>query len=71
METYTDFGVSYLIQTFVNKISIKSWNYYRVIPLPLEFQIFRKNILHFMKRVKTCCSNKSRGVYPLNQGHMT
>ena len=71
METYTDFGVSYLIQTFVNKIIIKSWNDYRVIPLPLEFQIFRKNILHFMKQVKTCCSNKSRGVYPLNQGHMT
>ena len=31
-ETYTDFGVSYLIQTFVNKINTP------------EFQIFRKNI---------------------------
>ena len=37
----------------------------------LKFQIFRKNILHFMERAKTCCSNRSRGVYPLNQGHMT
>ena len=26
METYTDFGVSYLIQTFVNKINKKLWN---------------------------------------------
>ena len=26
METYTDFGVSYLIQNFVNKINIKLWN---------------------------------------------
>ena len=36
-----------------------------------EFQIFRKNILDFMKQAKMCCSNRSRGVYPLNQGHMT
>ena len=26
METYTDFGVSYLVQTFVNKITEKLWN---------------------------------------------
>ena len=26
LETYTDFGVSYLIQTFVNKINTKLWN---------------------------------------------
>ena len=68
---HTDFGVSYFIQTFVNKISIKLWNDYRVILLPPEFQICRKNILYFMKRVKICCSIKSRGVYALNQGHMT
>ena len=30
METYTDFGVSYLIQTFVNKINTKLWNDCRV-----------------------------------------
>ena len=29
METYTDFGVSYL-QTFVNKINTKLWNDCRV-----------------------------------------
>ena len=29
METYTDFGVSYL-QTFINKISTKLWNDCRV-----------------------------------------
>ena len=40
-------------------------------PPPPEFQIFRKNILHFMKRVKICCSNRSRDVYPLNQGYMS
>ena len=45
METYTDFGVSYLIQTFVNKINTKKlWNDCRVMP-QREFQIFRKNIL--------------------------
>ena len=37
----------------------------------LEFQIFRQNILHFMKRATMFCSNRSSGVYPLNQGHMT
>ena len=26
METYTNFGVSYLIQSFVNKINIELWN---------------------------------------------
>ena len=48
METYTEFGDSYLIQTFVNKINTKLWNYCQVIPPPsnLEFQIFRKNISH-------------------------
>ena len=30
METYTDFGVCYLIQTFVNKINTKLWNDCRV-----------------------------------------
>ena len=30
METYTDFGVSYLTQTFVNKINAKLWNDCRV-----------------------------------------
>ena len=30
MVTYTDFGVSYLILTFVNKINKKLWNDYRV-----------------------------------------
>ena len=30
METYTDFGVFYFIQTFVNKINTKLWNDYRV-----------------------------------------
>ena len=39
-------------------------------PLLPEFQIFRKNMLHFMKRAKMCCSNRSRGVYRLNQGNM-
>ena len=24
-----------------------------------------------MKRAKMCCSNRSSGVYALNQGHMT
>ena len=82
METYTDFGVSYLIQTFVKKINITLWNDCRVILSPLsplpspppllpEFQIFRKNMLHFVKRAKMCCSNRSRGVYRLSQGHMT
>ena len=36
---------------------------------PLEFQIFRKNILHFTSEM--CRSNWSSGAYPLNQGHMT
>ena len=26
METYTDFGVSYPIQAFVNEINMKLWN---------------------------------------------
>ena len=30
METYTNFGVSYLIQSFVNKINIELWNDCRV-----------------------------------------
>ena len=30
METCTDFGVSYLIQAFVNKINTKLWNDCRV-----------------------------------------
>ena len=30
METYTDFEVSYLIQTFMNKIDTKLWNHCRV-----------------------------------------
>ena len=34
MEIYTDFGVSYLIHTFVNKINAKLWNDCLVIPLP-------------------------------------
>ena len=38
---------------------------------PFEFQIFRKNILHFMKRATMYCSNRSSGVCLLNQGHMT
>ena len=77
MENYTDFGVSYLIQTFVNKINKKLLNDCPVIapppsPLTPEFQIIRKNFLHFMRQVKIlCCSNRSSGVYPLNQGHMT
>ena len=70
METYTDFGVSYLIQTFINKYKIlKLLSSYP--PSHPEFQVFRKNILHFMKQAKMCCSNRSSGVYALNQGHMT
>ena len=38
-------------------------------PLP-EIQIFRENILRLIKRATMCCSNRSSGVYPLNQGHM-
>ena len=38
---------------------------------PPEIQIFRKNILNFMKGAKMCCSNRNSGGYPLNQGHMT
>ena len=38
---------------------------------PPEFQIFRNNILHSIKRVTMCCSNRSSGVYPFNHGHMT
>ena len=53
MEIYTDFRVSYLIQTFVNKMNTKLSNDCQVIPP--EFQIFRKNILRFMKRVKMRC----------------
>ena len=34
-------------------------------PIP-EFQIH----IHFMKRAKMCFPNRSRGVYPLKQGHM-
>ena len=37
---------------------------------PNEFQIFRKNILYFMKRATVCCWNRSSGVYPLNQSYM-
>ena len=71
METYIDFLVSYLIQTFENKINTKLWNDYCVILHHPEFQIFRKNILHFRKRATICCSNRGSGDYPLNQGHMT
>ena len=41
------------------------------LSLPPEFEIFRTNILHFMKPAKMYRSNRSRGVYCLNQGHMT
>ena len=34
METYTDFGVFYLLETFVNKINTKWWNDCRVMILP-------------------------------------
>ena len=43
----------------------------RLLSYPPEFQIFRKNIFHFMKQAKMCCLNRSRGVYPVNQGHIT
>ena len=67
MEPYTDFVVSYLIHVFVNEINTKLRDDCRVI---MEFQIFRKNILYFMKLATMCCTNRSSGVYPLNQGHM-
>ena len=43
METYTDFGVSYLIQSFVNKINTKS-------PSPPNF--FQKEHFTFYKTSK-------------------
>ena len=66
METYTDFAVSYLIvNKIVNTVPPSP------PPPPPEFQIFRKNILHFIKRAKMCYSNRSNGVYRLNQSHIT
>ena len=31
---------------------------------------FRKNILHFMNQATMRCTNRSSGIYPLNQSHM-
>ena len=52
METYTEFGDSYLIQTFVNKINTKLWNYCQVIPPPLQPWIsnFQKEHFTFNER---------------------
>ena len=36
-----------------------------------KFQIFRKNVLHFLKRAKVCCPKRSTGGYPLNQADIT
>ena len=46
METYTDFGVSYLIQTFINKINTKLWKNCRVIPTPPPNRIFPRSGMH-------------------------
>ena len=35
-----------------------------------KFQILISIFLHFMKQATMCYSNRSSGVYPLNQGHM-
>ena len=77
MENYTDFGVSYLIQTFVNKINEKLLNDCPVIaPLPSPYpriSNYQKELFTFYETSENimCCSNRSSGVYPLNQGHMT
>ena len=52
METYTDFGVSYPIQTFANKINTKSWNDCRVIPTT-NFKISDK-IFDILWNVRKC-----------------
>ena len=46
-ETYTDFGVSCLIQTFVNKIKTKLWNECRGIPPLPGISNFQKEHFKF------------------------
>ena len=52
MEIYTDFAVSYLIQTFVNKIDTKLWNDCRSIPLPSNFKFSERTFYILWKEQK-------------------